>query len=91
MSNRELSQIQDNITKILDHYVSEREILDGIPLSNIAVATTPTIISHKLGRTPLGYIITSKNGPGDIWDTARDSKTITLTSSAAVTCAIWVY
>lgn len=90
-STYELSAIQENLVKIIDQFISNKEIIDGIPLKDVAIGTADTVINHKLGRTPLGYIVTTKSGLGDIYDTGRNSKTLTLISSAAVTVNLWVY
>lgn len=90
-STYELGAIQDNLRRLIDNYIGTKEILDGIPLKAVEIGTGPTEINHKLGRTPLGYLITSKSGLGDIYDTARNTKTLTLISSVAVTADLWVY
>ena len=86
-----LGQVQTNLITVLRD-IARKEIIDGQLVENVAIGTTNTAISHKLGRTPLGYVIVGKNGPGDIYMSGEsDSLTLNLTSTAAVTASLWVF
>jgi hypothetical protein len=89
-TNTDLQTVQDNLIGSIEQLIKQ-QILDGVLLESVAIGTTPTTVSHKLSRIPQGYIVVSKNGPGDIYDLQRDSKTITLQSTVAVTTKIWVF
>ncbi len=87
----ELDQVQTNaITAVND--INSKVIIDGTLLSNVVIAAASTPISHKLQRLPLGYIIVSKNGPGDIYQAAPSTTlNLNLQSTIAVTANIWVF
>ncbi len=64
----------------------------GILLTNQALKDGVTVLNHLLGRQQQGWMITDINGPATIYRSQPfNSLTLTLTSSAAVTCNIWVY
>lgn len=86
----EANQIQENLARSLDR-IAEIVILDGLVLKNVPIGTSSTAVNHGLGRIPEGYVITGKTGLGDIYSTARDSKTLTLISSVTVFCDLWIY
>ena len=86
----ENTQIQDNLAKSVDR-IAAIVLLDGRVLKGVLVGTSDTLINHGLDRTPEGYIITGQFGLGTIYTTGRDSKTLTLISSVAVTCDLWIY
>lgn len=67
------------------------QILDGVLLSNQAIGTGNTVISHRLDRQPLGYMIVDKTATGDVYRVSWNVKTITLISSAATTVSLWVF
>lgn len=87
----DLDQVQTNtITAVND--INSKIIIDGTLLSNVAISAAPTTISHKLQRLPLGYIIVSKDGPGDIYQVAPPTTlNLNLQSTVAVTANIWVF
>lgn len=86
-----LSQVQDNLIRAVRD-IQDKIIIDGIELSALDILTTDTPVQHKLQRIPLGYIIISKDGPGDIYEVgSADTLTITFKSTVAVTANIWVF
>lgn len=61
-------------------------------LSNIYLIDGVTVINHLLGRTQQGWFIVDVNGAATIYRSAPfNSKTLTLTSSAAVTVSLGVF
>lgn len=90
-----LSRIQDNITSVLD-IITDKEILDGIRLTNIALLTGATNeVNHGLGRPPLGWIIIRKRGQADVWDlqdsNINKSRLLSLACSTNVIIDLWVF
>lgn len=64
----------------------------GQQLSAVAIATSPTTVSHGLGRTQLGWFITDINAAATIYRTGSfNDSNMVLTASAACTVNIWVY
>lgn len=68
-------------------------LLDGVLLKAQVIATTATNIGHGLGRAPLGWIVVSKTGLGDIYENQanRTDRFLSLQSSVAVTADLWVF
>lgn len=61
-------------------------------LSNISLITGPNIINHGLGHMMNGWILTDIQGIATIYrSSSLNSSTLTLTSSANVTCSIGVF
>lgn len=88
-TDAQLQSVQENIVEVVEQ-LCRQQILDGVVVT-ADIGTTPTLVQHKLTRVPVGYIIISKNGPGDVFDSAKDSVTITMQSSSAVRATLWVF
>ena len=65
--------------------------LKGNLIEGVSLSTTATQLEHKLGLTPLGYIIVSQSASASIFTTAKDQNFLTLQASASVTVNIWVF
>lgn len=64
----------------------------GILLKNIELINGITVVNHRLGRQQQGYVITDQNGAASIYRSANfNTLTLSLTSNAAVTVALWVF
>lgn len=64
----------------------------GVYLENVALANGATQINHKLDRMMQGWMITDINGAATIYRSQPlNSKTLTLTSNAAVTVNLYVF
>lgn len=68
-------------------------IINGFQLNNITIASGSAVaINHLLGRMQQGWFLVDQNAPAKI---ARiqplNNKTLTLSSDATVTVAVWVY
>lgn len=82
---------QDRWSTILTPALTSK-IGQGHQLDNIALINGTTVINHKLGRKMQGYMIADQNAAASIYRSAAlNDLTLTLTSSAACTVAIWVY
>lgn len=68
-------------------------ILNGIQINQIfLVANKPLPINHLLDKTPQGWFLVDNTADATVWRSAAFTKTtVTLTSSANTTIAIWVY
>ena len=86
-----IRQLQDNVEQVINP-VLNKAIINGILIKDV-VLTTGNIhkVSHKLSRKPLGYIVIKRNANSVVWDSAIDSKTISLNCSANVTIDLWVF
>lgn len=89
--DRLLNAVQDAILLPL-RQVLDFEELKGASLVSLTLTTTPSTISHGLGRRPIGWRVTDKTTSGDVYRTAWDERTISLRSAAgSVTCDVWVW
>lgn len=66
-------------------------LINGQLLSNIALANGTTAVDHKLGRMPNGWFLVSPQGAATVYQTAVNNLTLTLSSNAAITTALWVF
>ena len=86
-----LQRVQDNISTVVSQIV-DKAVLDGVLLKDVYLTTGSVhVISHKLGREPLGYICVKKNANSTIWESAITSRTLSLNCSANVTVSLWVF
>ena len=83
---------QSNLEAVLGN-VTKSIIMDGVLLTDIAIGTTPTLVSHKLSRPYRGYFICKNSTQCTFSDSPStdDSKFIQLQSSVATTVSIWVF
>ena len=65
--NQSITQTQSNVNTAV-RQIANSPIIDGVLIKNIDVGTTDTVINHKLGREPLGWIIVRKNEAGEIYE-----------------------
>lgn len=65
--------------------------LRGNLIEGVALTTTASKLEHKLGVSPLGYIIVSQSANAVVYSSAKDENFLTLQSSASVTINIWVF
>lgn len=72
--------------------VIQNPLMNGNFLPNITLANGTTIINHRLGRMQQGWFITDIDGAATIYRSAAlNSKTLTLTSNAAVEVNIYAF
>lgn len=87
--NENLNRVQDNIA------TAWRRIVADVLLNRITVtadiAATNTTIVHNLGRTPVGYLIISKNANADVWTVSLARGEIVLIASAPVTVTMYLF
>lgn len=72
--------------------IIKNQLVQGILISDIAIANGTTVINHKLGRKQIGFIITDINGAATIYRSQPlNDLQLTLTSNAAVTISLWMF
>ncbi len=93
-STPDLSTVQQNLVRTLNP-IFNTPTLGGNLLTNISLVSGVNNINHGLGRTLNGWQIVRQRANANIWDSQDNNKTPTLTltlnSSAAVTCDIYVF
>ena len=90
-----IDQLQKNIEQAINPIINS-QIVDGILLKDVCLeALKANLVTHKLGRPALGYIVVRKRADSRIWDIQDDninkSTTIAITCSHNVTVDLWVF
>lgn len=66
--------------------------LTGAHVTDIELSAGSNSVSHKLGRIPTGWIVTRiQTGTCTAYETARDTKAVTLSSSGSSKVDIWFF
>jgi hypothetical protein len=72
--------------------VVQQPLVNSSQIDGVNLIAGETKFSHKLGRTPQGWMVVDKTGYADIFRSAPfNPLTLTLTSSFAVTVSVLVY
>ena len=92
---KELYQTQENIEQVLKPILNSA-IIDGVLIKDIDVGTSDTIVNHKLGRPPLGWLIVKRNENAVIYESAttnndRNRFLILQASSATTDTYFWIF
>ena len=87
-----LRRVQDNIEAPLKD-ISSKTILDGQLLTGIKLtASLPNQVAHKLGRKPVGWIVSGLTENATIWEVKKPSSLfLYLEPSADCTLSLWVF
>ena len=86
-----LIDMQNRWGSALDPVVNN-PIVQGVQLTNQALVVGANSINHKLGRKPLGYIITGMHGSySQIYDTPSLMPNLTLVLHASAITSVDVY
>lgn len=89
--NQDVELLQQNVKKFVK-VLEDNPLLDGTFLEGIALnAAANTVINHKLGRRPRGWILTDQSAAATVYRVAWTDKTLTLLASAASTVDLWVF
>lgn len=93
--NSEVTQLQQNVEEAINPIINA-QIVDGVLLRNLKLcALEANLITHKLGRPALGWIVVRKRADSRIWD-VQDANilkkaTIALTCSHDVEIDLWIF
>ena len=87
--DKNIQLIQDNIQK-LGAAIQSSPFQGGNYLTGVALISGTTQIAHKLGRTPVIWVIGDNTAAATIYRASWDSNFINLVSDAACTVALWV-
>lgn len=69
-------------------------LVNGQLLKNIQLSTGVTVVNHRLGRQPQGWLLSAPKGPATVYQASQQPNptlTLTVVSDADVTTDIWVY
>ena len=68
--NRDVTQTQSNVNSAVQQ-IANSPIIDGVVIKDVEfVGTADTVVNHKLGREPIGYIIIGGTGEGGVYESA---------------------
>ena len=84
------SKMQDN-SEQFNNQLQRVPFLNGNRIQSQTITTSTVRVEHKLGREPLGYIITSQSADARIWKVSQDELFLTLDASASVVIDLWVF
>lgn len=88
---REIRQAIDFCANVVDQ-VTTCPLLDGVLLPSQELATSATNhVTHKLGRTPRGYLVIDQDANARIWRVSWDTMFLDLQTSATVSVRLWVF
>jgi len=90
--NQALVRVADNLRISINRILDSIPFLDGVLAENVALTTATSNVSHKLGRTPVGWLVVDKSADACVWrPSAADATILPLTASAAVTVKVWIF
>lgn len=88
-------KVQDQFNRevgTLSRTLASSPFAAGILLENVEVGTTETKVPHKLDKSPRGYFVLAKTGPGDLWLSQAPSDTyLYILADAPLTVDLWVF
>lgn len=88
--NEDTTELVKNLDEIFREI--QKDSLYGVTLKDVAIGTSETVIAHKLGRNPQGWIIVEKNANSDVWSSStKDGRFLYLMATAAVTVTLYVW
>ena len=93
--NSNITQTQSNVNTALKQ-IANSAIIDGVLIKGVNVGTADTIVNHKLGREPLGWIVVRKNEAGEVYESStvnknRDKVLILRGSTATTDTNFWIF
>lgn len=79
----------------LESILASATFLDGVKVESQVIATTPTSVSHRLGRAPRGFLVLSAEPDAAIgFSATQPTQTnlfANLEASASVTATLWFF
>jgi len=93
--DNDLNQVQKNVEQAINPIINS-PIVDGVLIKDACLdPTTVTLVQHKLGRKPLGWIVVRKPADARIWDVQNSNQnpttTLALVASHAITVDLWIF
>ena len=93
--NQSITQTQSNVNSAVKQ-IANSPIIDGVVIEDIDVGTADTVVNHKLGREPLGWIIVRKNEAGEVYESTtvnnnRDKFLLLRGSTATTDTNFWIF
>lgn len=67
-------------------------VVQGTLLEDVPIGTSETVVAHRLGRAPRGWIVAGIDEAATLHESgARDAQVLRLTASAAAVVDLWVF
>jgi len=91
----DLNQVQQNVEEVVNPIINSN-IVDGVLLRNLKLCSLEAnLITHKLNRPPLGWIVVRQRADSRIWDVQDSNKlkktTLAITCSHDVEVDLWIF
>lgn len=86
-----LNRVQDKITRVVNA-IARKQIIDGLLVESVSIASTETAVPHGLDRVPQGWMLVN-GSPYPVEESApADNKFLYLVASSPTTGRkIWVF
>ena len=65
--NESITQTQSHVNSAVKQ-IANSPIIDGVVIKGIDLGTGDTLVDHKLGRNPIGWIVIRKNEAGEVYE-----------------------
>lgn len=92
--DQEVTRLQSHLKTVLNPLL-ELPISDGVLIKDLTINTADTLIEHKLGRRPEGFLITRLKSNSVIYESAtannEATRLIILIASATATADIYFF
>lgn len=93
--DREVAKLQDNLEQALNPVLAS-PIIDGVLIRDICMTPgSSNEVLHRLGRKPIGYLITRKRQDSRIWDLQETNpspqRTLSLACSHSCQVDVWIF
>jgi len=90
-----LTRLQVHLQQLFDK-LFDSPLSQGVLKEDVLVTTgQDNLISHGLGKSFQGFLVTTKNAEADVWESTTANnipdRHIILKSSATVTCSFWFF
>lgn len=89
-----VDRVQEELARKTRDIEGACPLLRGVHSDATLASGVPSVVSHKLGRQPKGWIVVDASGDvQDVQRTAWDAKTLTLlhAGAASLRVKVWVY
>jgi hypothetical protein len=94
LGDQKLERLQDATSRatagLSDHPLLTGKLLPDVSLDGPA-DTDGAVLTHGLGRVPLGWILVDKDVASDVWCSQKTAKQLVLHSAAACRVSLWVF
>lgn len=93
-ASEDTAKLQERLQEFFAPFLSSA-IIEGRLLVGVQLSGGSTLVEHKLGRKPLGYIVVGKSGNVGVWGTVSGaslpSRHLQLEAAGSVQVDLWIF